>query len=235
MSATRFIALHCGEEAQALLEKHPNAFLLLTQIAMRAKWKDCPITGLKTGQAFIGDWRKAGLHSQMAYRHAKQCLTECQLATFQGTNKGTIAALVNARVFSVSPQTGTSKTTTQQQPRNEPTTTNHTDTQSTQTPFALNGASSTSPLKISWSLESGFSGITEKDRAEWKAAFPAVNLDQQLAAASLWLKNNPAKRKKLVGKFITGWLSRKQERGGDIPSNPAPAGTIITGGRAFKS
>ena len=105
--------------------------------------------------------------------------------------------------------------------------------------FALDGASSTpSPVKILWNASDGFSGITEKDRLEWSEAFPAVNIDRQLAAASRWLKDNPAKRKKLVGKFITGWLSRAQERGGDVPSNPcsqAPVGTIITGGRAYKS
>ena len=106
------------------------------------------------------------------------------------------------------------------------------------TDFALNGASSDSPLKISWNSEIGFSGITEKDRAEWKEAFPAVNIDQQLAAASLWLKNNPSKRKKLIGKFITGWFMRHQERGGDISSNKqspqAPKGYATTGGRTYK-
>ena len=99
---SRFIALHCGDETSALLSQHPNAFLLLTQIAMRAKWKDCSITRLKAGQAFIGDWREAGLKSEKAYRHAKTILSDCKLATFQGANKGTIATLADSKVFSIS-------------------------------------------------------------------------------------------------------------------------------------
>ena len=99
---SRFIALHCGDETSALLSQHPNAFLLLTQIAMRAKWKDCSITRLKAGQAFIGNWREAGLKSEKAYRHAKTILSDCKLATFQGANKGTIATLADSKVFSIS-------------------------------------------------------------------------------------------------------------------------------------
>lgn len=100
--ASGWIALHRSEEAFALLENHPNAFLLLTQIAIRAKWKDCQIAGLKAGQALIGDWKKAGLPSEKAYRHAKKLLARWQLAAFQGTNKGTVATLSNSIVFSIS-------------------------------------------------------------------------------------------------------------------------------------
>ncbi len=131
MSASRWIALHCGDESHALLEKHPNAFLLLTQIAMRAKWKDCPITGLEAGQAFIGDWREAGIRSEMAYRHAKSVLARCKLATFKGTNKGTVATLANPTIFSITAPTNngqsSNRTTGQQQTGSELGTTNHTD------------------------------------------------------------------------------------------------------------
>lgn len=121
--------MHCGEETEQLLARHPNAFLLLAQIAMRAKWKDCPITGLRADQAFIGDWQAAGLHSEMAYRHAKKCLIDCHLATFKGTNKGTVATLVDTTVFSISDRTGTDKATPEERTSNGQGTTNHTDTQ----------------------------------------------------------------------------------------------------------
>ncbi len=57
---------------------------------------------MKAGQAFIGDWREAGLKSEKAYRHAKEVLSNCKLATFQGANKGTVATLADTRVFSLS-------------------------------------------------------------------------------------------------------------------------------------
>ena len=117
-----FIALHRGDETSALLASHPNAFLLLTQIALRAKWKDCPITKLTRGQAFIGDYQAAGISTEMAYRHAKKVLTDCGLATFQGTNKGTVATLVNATIFSIAANAsngqGNSQATDKERTRN---------------------------------------------------------------------------------------------------------------------
>jgi hypothetical protein len=224
---SRFIALHCGEETTALLSAYPNAFLLLTQIAMRAKWKSCAITNMKAGEAFIGDWRKAGLRSPKAYEVAKKRLEKCGIARFQGGNKGTRAFLLNSTIFSISLETkgkpaedlggsqggakgnlgGTNHT-------------EHTENTETQTPFALDGASSTPALVISWDASNGFTGITEADRQGWMEAYPAVNIPRQLAAASEWLKSNPAKRKKNIRRFITSWFSRQQETGGDIPSNP---------------
>ncbi len=147
MNPTRWIALHCGEEAETLLARHPNAFLLLCQIAMRARWKSCPIKKLQAGEAFIGDWKDAGLHSEMAYRCAKKVLKDCGLAAFRGTNKGTVASLVSTAIFSITappnngPENGPRNTLAADQQRtdNEPTTTNHNDTRdtsSTSTPIS---------------------------------------------------------------------------------------------------
>jgi hypothetical protein len=128
-------------------------------------------------------------------------------------------------------------TTDKQQNCNRPTTTNHTDTQNTQTLFAPDGASSIPVLSVSWNSSNGFAGITDKDRKCWSEAYPAVDLSRQLAAASEWLKSNPAKKKKNIRRFITGWLSRQQESGGDIRSNPItnePAAGVTIQGRTFK-
>ena len=80
-----FIALHRGENAETLLAKYPNAFLLLTQIALRAQWKDNLITGIKT---------------EKAYRYAKTVLARCGLASFDGANDGTVATLIGTSIFS---------------------------------------------------------------------------------------------------------------------------------------
>jgi len=73
---------------------------------------------------------------------------------------------------------------------------------------------------IAWSPESGWQGITEPDRKAWEIAYPACSIDRQLAAAEQWLRSNPAQAKKSRWrKFITGWLSRSQDRGGDIQAN----------------
>ena len=132
MNHSRFIALYCGDEAQTLLADYPNAYLLLSQIAMRAKWKDCPITGLKAGQAFIGDWRKAGLPSEKAYRHAKKVLTNLKIGAFEGASEGTVATLIDHSIFSITVKTGAGAGADEGRARGERGATNHTDTLITQ-------------------------------------------------------------------------------------------------------
>ena len=73
---------------------------------------------------------------------------------------------------------------------------------------------------IAWSPETSWQGITEADRKAWAVAYPACGIDRQLAAAEQWLIANPAQAKKSRWrKFITGWLSRSQDRGGDVRPN----------------
>lgn len=59
--------------------------------------------------------------------------------------------------------------------------------------------------------------IREQDIAEWQDAFPNVDVVQQLKAMKLWLKDNPKKRKTKTGirRFVTNWLDREQNRGGN--------------------
>lgn len=70
---------------------------------------------------------------------------------------------------------------------------------------------------IQWNLESGWHGITEQDRSTWATAFPACTLDIELVRASEWLKSNSTKAKKSNWRrFLVGWLSRSQDKGGTI-------------------
>lgn len=81
---------------------------------------------------------------------------------------------------------------------------------------------------IAWSSSDGWTGITQNDYDEWRKAYPACDVTQQLARMTEWLKSNPSKaHKKLWRKFLTSWLSRSQERGGDIPSNRPQAKRIL--------
>lgn len=80
--------------------------------------------------------------------------------------------------------------------------------------------------KLCWTLENGWEGIEEEQIAKWKAAYPACDIQRQLSAMALWLEANPAKaRKRQWLRFVSGWLSRTQERGGDMKSNPAASAT----------
>lgn len=58
---------------------------------------------------------------------------------------------------------------------------------------------------------------------EWSGLYPAVNVMQELRKMAGWLDANPSKRKTKRGilRFVNGWLSREQDRGGSKkPSAP---------------
>ena len=67
---------------------------------------------------------------------------------------------------------------------------------------------------FSFSSSSGkFEGITEKDKVEWKIAYPAIDMERETIKAEQWLKANPSKaKKKLWRKFLFGWFSRANDK-----------------------
>lgn len=79
---------------------------------------------------------------------------------------------------------------------------------------------------IRWGTVEGFTGITDADRERWTKAYPACDLDRQLAQMDDWLRANPAKaRKSNWASFVGRWLSRAQDRGGDAgPGRSAARG-----------
>jgi len=93
---------HRSEAGMELLKANPLAFVLLYVIARRARWADgFNRHGLAKGEAFIGDFESYGMTEQN-YRTAKAQLAKWKFATFKPTNKGTVAALTDTSVFSVS-------------------------------------------------------------------------------------------------------------------------------------
>lgn len=94
-----FIKYMRSEESEFLL-KYPNANHLFMVMAFRARRTDHPMNGLKAGQCFLGDYSSIGL-TERQYRTAKKQLTDWSLATFKGTNKGTVGTIVNTRVYDI--------------------------------------------------------------------------------------------------------------------------------------
>ena len=69
----RYIKFIPGEKSDWLRKKYPNAFLLLSLIAERARRYNGHIDGFKIGWALIGDHKSAGL-SRQNYRTALDIL-----------------------------------------------------------------------------------------------------------------------------------------------------------------
>ncbi|HAB99607.1 MAG TPA: hypothetical protein DCE71_07290 [Parachlamydiales bacterium] len=102
-----FIKLN-RESGMALLEEDPQAFFLLTQIAMRARRKDGEYSrvSLKANQAFLGDCKKIGL-SRQQYRNTQKRFVRYGLAIFAPTRKGTIATLTSTAVYDINAEENT--------------------------------------------------------------------------------------------------------------------------------
>lgn len=119
---TGFIKYMRSEEAEFLL-KYPNANHLFMVMAFRARRTDHPMNGLKAGQCFLGDYSSIGMTRQQ-YRTAQEQLTKWNLATFKGTNKGTIGTIVNSKVYDINSDASNQQATIEQPANNQQTTTN---------------------------------------------------------------------------------------------------------------
>lgn len=66
--------------------------------------------------------------------------------------------------------------------------------------------------------------VTAEQVKRWAELFPGVDIMQQLRNMAAWLESNPGRRKTKRGiqKFITGWLSREQDRSKGIFKPPTP-------------
>ena len=60
--------------------------------------------------------------------------------------------------------------------------------------------------------------ITDEQVKLWEIAFPAVDINSELAKMASWLLANPKKRKTPNGyqRFVVSWLGRSQDRGGSL-------------------
>ncbi len=59
-----------------------------------------------------------------------------------------------------------------------------------------------------------FEQITPEQIERWSAAYPAVNVEDELRRAAEWILANPNKRKSNWARFINNWLSRAQQKKG---------------------
>ncbi len=123
---------------------------------------------------------------------------------------------------------GTGKGTAKEQPRNTnnnvENVNNDKDKETEVAPSRKKPVSK--PPAIKWSPDGGWENIAEKDRTRWAEAYPACNIDTQLARMTAWLVANPAKaHKSNWQRFIVNWLRKEQDRGGDATSARARSDT----------
>jgi len=90
-------------------------------------------------------------------------------------------------------------------------------------------------VAIGWHPEDGFAGITDADRRAWAAAYPAVDIDAELAKAHAWLAAEaPSGRWRNVRAGLRRWMARSQayaDRRSNGPqlTRPNTGGTLPLG------
>jgi hypothetical protein len=88
----------------------------------------------------------------------------------------------------------------------------------------LESLKNTGKLKIKF--ENGrWVGVTEEQIEAWNAAYPAVDVEQQLKLAAAWIMSNPTQAPKSnYPRFLNTWLTRQQNQASlrSIPTGPRP-------------
>lgn len=120
-----FVKAMRTEEAD-FLDKYPIANHVLNVIARRARRTPCKMSGLEVGECFIGH-KGLGITEQQ-YRTAKKQLGSWGLVEFKrgkrATDVGTVAKLLNSKVYDINETEGNGRTTEEQRKDNGKVTTN---------------------------------------------------------------------------------------------------------------
>jgi len=115
-----WIKMMRSPELVELIGTAPLAFTLAAVIAWRARFMPGKsLKGLCPGECFLGDYKTCGM-SEQQYRTAKKQLERWGFATFKATNKGTIAKLIDTRLFDVLNVTGNGQANRQPTGRQRP-------------------------------------------------------------------------------------------------------------------
>jgi hypothetical protein len=72
------------------------------------------------------------------------------------------------------------------------------------------GASNANEVRFDAEARQWF--VPELLKAQWVKAYPAANVDGELAKAAAWLLANPKNAKSNYARFLTNWLTRAQDR-----------------------
>lgn len=199
--------------------KNHKLWVFWSYCLMRAAYKEHDaIVGYQTvhllpGQ-FIFGRKKAAEELNLTERSIRtnlDFLVKSQNVTIETTNKFSIITIVNWNIYQCD-ERDNDQQTDQQLANNRPAT----DQPLTTYKKEEKGKKRSSTLPdLFFEFETrAWNGISDKDKDGWKAAYPACDIEIELAGMAEWLLSNPDKKKSNYRRFITNWLKKAQDKGG---------------------
>lgn len=191
----RFIKYIPSPESEWLKENHPNAFLLLTLIAERARLVAGNPDGLDIGECHIGDYKKAGISTRGQYRHAlsillarahikiiENCRTR-KKATTGTTTVGSRVKLISSTVYDFNFLSNNHRndhpTTTEQPPNNHEQRTRRMKKKEEQQPQTPSPEGAVVVFSCLQNLD-----LEEKHKAELSAKYSEAVIEDAITAIS---------------------------------------------------
>ena len=224
----RFIKyIPSNDRSSWLRENYPNAFLLLSLIAERARRTSGHFDGREIGTAEIGDWEKAGLTEQK-YRTAKDKLVEFKIieilgtrrnpqkSTTKSTTQGTLVKLLDSTIWDINPENSNDSINVQSTSNQRPTNDEQECKESKEcketppTPKKKRLRKSENVIFFDRSLNE-FKNITAEFLKLMSETYPGVNVEQQLREMKAWLLRPQNAHYRGDQSFISSWLKRNFE------------------------
>ena len=237
----RFIKFIPSQEALWLLKNKGHAFRLLAIVAEAARRYEGDPDGLKKGEAFIGGHKNYDMTEQN-YRTAKKILERrqhlkiletsrtLQKSTNGVTTEATKVKLLSSNVWDINLDGGNERPnewlTNDQRMANDKQ-----ESKEREEREDKHIAQTATPLRskdvLSFDFEKWtFTGISEKDKADWVLMYPHVDVRIEILKAAQWIKSNPSKgNKKNWRKYLTGWFQRGNESAENKKAYQAAKGT----------
>lgn len=87
-------------------------------------------------------------------------------------------------------------------------------------PAAPGSRSAAEKIRFDYDGDARIHGVTPKQLAVWRENFPALDVEEELRKATVWLDANRKRRKHDVKRFLAGWLTQAQDRARSVPVSP---------------
>ena len=198
-----------------------NTCRLFLHMLLRANWKDAKFQGTTVPRgSFVSSLQKLSDETKLTVREVRTAISHLKTTgevTSRTTNKFTVFTVVKYDMFQSGDKQGSNRATGGRQSNDKRTTTieEYTERKDMKDIKDQSIICSSQEIVSSIPLKDGSEyGVTSADVDEFKAAYPLVNVSQELRVMRAWSNSNPQKRKTRRGirRFINSWLSREQKR-----------------------